>query len=456
MFDKSLYAALDKIGEGIIIFDKNSNIIFMNGRAAEIQNIDRNKVINKSIYEVFPSVTEKSNIVNKVLKLRKPIIDIVEKYKTYNGEGLTIVSSSYPIFTEKKVDSVIKIFNKIHAKSTLIDKAELPKEIFVAKRKIRNKDKSQAVYDFLDIIGKSNVILEVKEKCFKAAKTSSPVLIFGETGTGKELFVQAIHNNSYRMNKPFVAQNCAAIPQGLFESILFGTVKGSFTGAESRKGLFEVADGGTLYLDELNSMSIELQGKLLRTLQEGTIRKVGDSKIKKIDVKVIASVNEEPEKLLESGKLRSDLFFRLNVVNMKLPPLRERKEDIPLLVKFFIDKFNDKFKANIEGIDKEALNYFILRNWYGNVRELEHKIESAFNVKQKGILVLEDFQLESREIKLKNEIIPLKDKMEELEKAYIKEALVISENNISKAAKHLKIPRQTLQYKIKKFHLYIY
>ncbi|KYH34933.1 arginine utilization regulatory protein RocR [Clostridium tepidiprofundi DSM 19306] len=310
-------------------------------------------------------------------------------------------------------------------------------------------------YDFTDIIGKNERILNAKHKALKVANTNSPVLIYGETGTGKELFVQAIHNNSCRRNKPFIAQNCAAIPNELFESVLFGTIKGSFTGAEARKGIFEAADGGTLYLDELNSMPVELQAKFLRTLQEGTIMRVGDSKIKKIDVRIISSVNENPEFLVEKGKLRKDLFYRLNVVRIDLPPLRERKEDIPVLVNYFIDKFNCKFKMNIKGIDKNVLEKFILREWHGNIRELEHDIEAAFNECDGDILHLNDFE-KCKYGEFDNcENKGLKYDIMKFEKQKIKEALVICNNNISETAKYLCIPRQTLQYKIKKYNLFV-
>ena len=315
-----------------------------------------------------------------------------------------------------------------------------------------NENKILAKYTFDDVVGNSKEIEQVKGIAQKAAGTSSPILIYGETGTGKELFVQAIHNYSKRQNKEFIAQNCAAIPEGLLESLLFGSLKGGFTGAESRKGLFEIADGGTLYLDELNSMPLEFQGKLLRTLQEGVIRRVGDTMPRKVDVRIIASINEEPEELLLRGALRKDLFYRLNVVRIDLPPLRERKEDIPLLIGFFIKKFNDEFGACVEGVDEKALEKLILSPWRGNVRQLEHVMEAAFNLRQVGNISVEDLNIEALDISL-NQNVSLVKRLEEAERLYIKEALIINDYNVSKAAKYLDIPRQTLQYKIKKFKI---
>lgn len=314
-----------------------------------------------------------------------------------------------------------------------------------------NNKCSNTKYTFDNIVGKSQPILKVKEIAIKASKTNSPVLVYGETGTGKELFVQAIHNNSDRKNNTFIAQNCAAIPENLLESMFFGTSKGGFTGADNSKGLFEMADGGTLYLDELNSMPLEFQGKLLRVLQDGIITKIGDTTIKKVDVRIIASLNERPEMLVKDKLLRKDLFYRLNVVRIDLPALKERKEDISMLIELFIDKFNVEFNADVIGIDEEAFQGIIKCDWEGNVRQLEHVIESAFNLKQKGILTKEEFKI--YDVKLNDNRKSLKEKLHESECMYIKEALIINKNNISKAAKYLEIPRQTLQYKIKKLKL---
>jgi len=313
------------------------------------------------------------------------------------------------------------------------------------------------MYNFKDIIGESENISRVREIGLRACDTNSPVLVYGETGTGKELIVQAIHQGSKRRNKSFIPQNCAAIPENLLESIFFGVSKGSFTGAESKVGLFELAEGGTLYLDELNSMPIKFQGKLLRVLQDGEIRRVGDTTSRKVDVRIIASLNENPEELVEEGRLRKDLYYRLNVVRINLPLLDERKEDIPLLVNYFIEKMNKKFNSKVDGIEEDALSALILHDYEGNIRELEHIIEGALNSRDNGLINLKDFNLKTNENlgynKKSMELMSLRDKLEYQEKKYIKEAVIISQYNISKAAKLLDIPRQTLQYKMKKYNL---
>lgn len=303
------------------------------------------------------------------------------------------------------------------------------------------------MYCFDDILGISEEIDKVKSIGMMACETSSPVFIYGETGTGKEMMAQAIHCKSGRCKKPFVAQNCSAIPENLLESIFFGVSKGSFTGAAEAEGLFEAAQGGTLYLDELNSMDISFQGKLLRVIQEGELRRLGENKIRKVDVRIIASVSEEPELLLKTNRLRKDLYYRLNVIRIDIPSLDERKEDIPFLVNSFINKHNLKLKANIEGITEEALKAIMKKTYDGNVRELEHLVEGAIILKQTGVIDSSDLNLKE------NLNTSLKCKLEIMEKKYIKEALIICDYNVSKASVFLDIPRQTLQYKIKKYEI---
>jgi arginine utilization regulatory protein len=304
-------------------------------------------------------------------------------------------------------------------------------------------------FTFEDIIGESILMKQLKSYALKAAELSSPVFIYGETGTGKELVVQAIHNSSKRKSKPFIAQNCAAFPDGLLEGILFGTVKGSFTGAEDRPGLFEIANEGTLYLDELNSMPMALQSKLLRVLQDGCIRRVGDVQERKVNVRVIASTNIEPEYCVNNGIIRKDLYFRINVISLKIPELRNRKSDIPVLIKHFILKLNSKMGVSIKGVSNDALEKLAKYNWPGNIRELENVLEGTMNIKGSGIIEECDLPEGIRDTQNKT----LFERLEEYEIKIILEALKLWNNNISKSAKYLGIPRQTLQNKIKKYNL---
>ncbi len=304
------------------------------------------------------------------------------------------------------------------------------------------------MYSFEDIIGNSKEIRNVKELAMKVCNSKSPIFVYGDTGTGKELIVQAIHNSSIRRKKPFIAQNCAAIPDNLLESIFFGVGKGSFTGAIESEGLFDIANGGTLYLDELNSMDIVFQGKFLRVLQEGEFRRIGETNTRKTDIRIIASVNENPDFLVKSNKLRKDLYYRLNVIRINMPELNARKEDIPILVSMFIEKHNKRLGTSVNGIDSYALEVLMKKDYDGNVRELEHIIEGALNYKRHGIIEISDLQLGNI-----TESLSLKDKLVNMEIKYIKEALIINSNNVSKASKFLNIPRQTLQYKITKYNI---
>jgi len=304
------------------------------------------------------------------------------------------------------------------------------------------------LYSFEDIIGNSKEIRNVKELAMKVCNSKSPIFVYGDTGTGKELIVQAIHNSSIRRKKPFIAQNCAAIPDNLLESIFFGVGKGGFTGAIESEGLFDIANGGTLYLDELNSMDIIFQGKFLRVLQEGEFRRIGETNTRKTDIRIIASVNENPDFLVKSNKLRKDLYYRLNVIRINMPELNARKEDIPILVSMFIEKHNKRLGTSVNGIDSYALEVLMKKDYDGNVRELEHIIEGALNYKRHGIIEISDLQLGNI-----IESFSLKDKLVNMEIKYIKEALIIHSNNVSKASKFLNIPRQTLQYKITKYNI---
>ncbi|WP_346897117.1 sigma-54 interaction domain-containing protein [Clostridium sp. UBA7503] len=304
------------------------------------------------------------------------------------------------------------------------------------------------MYNFEDIIGNSKEIRNVKELAMKVCNSKSPIFIYGDTGTGKELIVQAIHNSSIRRKKPFIAQNCAAIPDNLLESIFFGVGKGGFTGAIESEGLFNIANGGTLYLDELNSMDIVFQGKFLRVLQEGEFRRIGETITRKTDIRIIASVNENPDFLVKSNKLRKDLYYRLNVIRINMPELNARKEDIPMLVSMFIKKHNKRLGTSVNGIDSYALEVLMKKDYDGNVRELEHLIEGALNYKRHGVIEISDLQLGNI-----TESLSLKDKLVNMEIKYIKEALIINSKNVSKASKFLNIPRQTLQYKITKYNI---
>jgi transcriptional regulator with PAS, ATPase and Fis domain len=254
-------------------------------------------------------------------------------------------------------------------------------------------------YTFADIVGISHSIRSCLLQAKQVAVTGSTVLVSGETGTGKELFVQSIHNVSQQSGGPFIALNCGAIPSSLVESQLFGYDTGAFTGAQKggQQGLFEQASGGTLFLDEISEMGLELQARLLRVLQERELVRIGGTKVIPVDVRVIASTNRDLWQMVASGQFRQDLYYRLNVVELRVPPLRERIEDIPLLVRHFIGEFHDNFGSFVQDISQEALNSFICYSWPGNVRELRNCIERIMNLTTHEVITIDDIPVIIRE-----------------------------------------------------------
>jgi len=450
---------LENVDAGIHVTDREGKTIYYNKVSAEIDGISETEAYGKHVLELFPSLKEETSTILQVLKTGKPVYKKEQQIYNLYGQRVYLLSNTLPIIIDGEIKGAVDISRNLTAVKKLAERVvDLQQEINSFKGSTRGVE--QARYTFSDIIGEDPKILALKARAQKVARTDSPILVYGETGTGKELLVQAIHNLSPQSKGPFVSQNCAALPATLMESILFGTVKGSFTGAENRPGLVELADGGTLFLDEINSMDVELQTKLLRFLQEGYIRRIGDSQIKRVKVRVIASTNMEPLLAVEKGILRRDLYYRLNVVTLTIPPLRERKGDILLLTEHFIKEFNRKFATTVKGISAEVEKLFLEYDWPGNVRELRGVIEGALNLVEgdwievwhlpdhlmpkalnhggDGAVFLGDF-----------EGLSLNDAVAMVERKMIQKALEKSGQNISKAAKILGIPRQTLQYKIK-------
>jgi len=330
--------------------------------------------------------------------------------------------------------------------------------------KLLRTEVSNKYSGFNGIIGKSDEMIQIFDLIKKIAKYDSPVLIYGASGTGKELFAKAIHYNSPRRNNPFVAINCGAVPEGLLESEFFGYCKGAFTGAQSqKKGLFEQAEGGSLFLDEISEMGLNLQVKLLRVLQENEIRRLGDIKTKKINIRFIASTNKILDKEIEKGTFREDLYYRLNVVEIKIPPLSKRKEDIPLLIEHFIGDCNKRFGKSIEDISEKALDILLNYNWPGNVRELEHVIQRAIVLCEEDVIQAKhiDSKINNDKEALKIEVPDnnfdlkklLNDSKKSIETQLIEKALEVTNNNRTEAAKLLGISHRALMYKINDYEI---
>ncbi|MBN6187650.1 sigma 54-interacting transcriptional regulator [Aneurinibacillus sp. BA2021] len=458
------------INVGIHLVDKEGTTLFFNETMAEIDGLDRRDVIGQNVFDLFPSLTNESSTLIGVLRTGEEIVDKVQTYMNMKGKQITSINSTYPLLKDGEIVGAVELAEDITRIVQLNDQVLDLRQQLYKKTKEKKSTQNDTQYHFSDLIGGSASFQQALTRAKRAARTHSPVLICGPTGTGKELIAQSIHNASIRRDKPFIAQNCAAVPRELMEGLLFGTTKGAFTGAIDRPGIFEQADGGTLFLDEINSLDIMLQAKLLRVLQDGRVRRVGGASEQEINVRILAAMNIRPHEALHHNILRSDLFFRLNVVNIELPPLTDRKDDITLLTNHFIDKFNQTFAMKVHGVSAEVHDAFLSYAWPGNIRELRHTIESAFNMMEENEEIIDmrhlplqfteplpdDSSLEpGRPTPPSSASYPmdLPAYIDQIERQILADALDHYEGNISKTADSLGIKRQALQYKLKKFNL---
>jgi DNA-binding NtrC family response regulator len=344
-----------------------------------------------------------------------------------------IVKPCNPAEISLLVERIIKVKN-------------LQRENLILRKKLNKR------YHYRDIISKNARMREMLDLAAQTANLRSTVLIRGESGTGKELVARAIHFSGDRAAKPFICVSCAALAETLLESELFGYEKGAFTGAaERKKGKFEIAGGGTIFLDEIGDISPKLQADLLRVLQERTFYRLGGSAEVHVDARVIAATNRNLQQAVEDGRFREDLFYRLNVIEIRIPPLRERIEDIPLLVSHFIERLSHELGKEVQGISQGALRILMDYHWPGNVRELENSIERALVTCKSRTLVEEDFGFLSASVEGRPWAVPPNMTLQELERRAIEAAILRSEGNIKEAAAALGIDRSTLYDKIKRF-----
>lgn len=433
---RELEIVLDSVDRGIIAVDDSGSILHYNMKAVELFKLEGKQILN-------------TNIKNLIGEFN--LNCLIEKDRNVKNREFTYKSSDHHfrgIFDAKPISIGDKSFGIVFTFSNISDVLNI----------VNNIATGTIVTCFDSIIGNSSCLEEIKVEAQKAAKSTSTVLIQGESGTGKELFARAVHFHSNRSKGPFIPINCAAIPEQLLESELFGYEDGAFTGARrgGKAGKFELANKGTIFLDEIGDMPIHLQTKLLRVLQEYVIEKIGGKESIPIDVRVIAATNRDLEKKVLEGEFRQDLFYRLNVIPLNIPPLRERKEDIVILVKYLLEKCNKKLLKNIEKIDDCSLEAFMNYDWPGNVRELENTIEYAVNMCSSSVIKYTDLpnRLKNIESSLKStkfeEIISIK----ELEKREIEKALEYfgdTKQAITKAAEVLELSRATLYRKIKEY-----
>ncbi len=333
--------------------------------------------------------------------------------------------------------------------SLLVERALEKQALILQNRDLRSQLADR--FHFKNIIGRSEKMVKIFDLIRHIAPYDSSVLIIGESGTGKELIANAIHYHSPRAAMPFIKVSCASLSEGIIESELFGHEKGAFTGAiASRKGRFELAHQGTLFLDEVEDIPLSTQIKLLRVLQEGEFERVGGNRTLKVNIRIIAASNRDLQEAVRQSTFREDLYYRLNVVNIKLPPLRERKEDIPFLAQFFIEKFNKKYQMNVKGISQKAMSLLMDYSWSGNVRELENTIESSLVIHTPDILDIQHLPQEIREFHQEQEVIPIKigTPLESVERELLIQTLKVTRGNKQKAAKLLGINVRTIHRKL--------
>lgn len=449
---------LDQIGtiirlcedtDGVFICDKRGVVEYC--RSPLNFYFKPGETVGRHILELYPGLDEESSTVMRVLRTGEPIHHHRQELKNCRGQTVILDSTTLPILVDGEVQGVV-------------DSSQF---YTIDHRSVRGGGEGGGLSTLDKIVTGDPAMLALKRRVRDAAQLDSPVLVYGETGTGKELVAESLHSEGPRAGGPFIAQNCAAIPPNLLESIFFGTDKGSYTGAENRKGLFEAADGGTLFLDEINSMDIGLQAKLLKALEEKKVRHVGGHRDIPFDVRIVTAMNESPRTALQEHKLREDLYYRVGVVKLTVPPLRDRPGDVDLLTRHFIEKFNHQMNKGIKGVSGLVEGMFRQYAWPGNIRELQNTIEGAFATAHGDTIVVEDVQdifyasaPEERRTPASpvpaavpmDESFSLSTAMERYEKELILRAVEQS-GSASEAARRLGVSRQNLKYKLQKYGL---
>lgn len=448
---------LNNINEGVIMTDSTGKIIFYNKKLGEYEDLNPGEVIGRRLMDVYQWSMESSEHY-QVLKTGKPIREGNYRNVTKRGKTKQLIASSFPIKNGSVTEAVYSISRDLTPIRDVYNRA-IGLQATSEKRSPGLNNGTRFTLDNLVCLSSKmkNLIYDAQ----KAAVGDAPVLVYGETGTGKEMIVQGMHNAGTRSKEPFVALNCAALPESLLESLLFGTKKGAFTGAENTRGFFEQAGSGTLYLDEINSMPLNFQAKFLRAVQEKCFRKLGDDKELPVKCKIVSSVNMDPIKCVKNGQLRKDLYYRISAISLEVPPLRKRKADILPLVEFFQQKYCEIYGNKNIIIDDDLRQLLNNYDWPGNVRELEHIIESAVSLlNDNEIMTIYNIpQYLRKKLFFNNYMTPqqegqtLNDILAGVEKQVVSHALEKNGMNITQAAKALGISRQNMQYRIEKLGL---
>lgn len=456
----------------VMIVDTNYNIVY-NSRYDKNINHSSGRCTafdmqQRYYFDVFPKLTREESNVVKCMETQEVIANKRQSYCDYLGRHYLTNNVALPLRSKGRLVAVVELVMDIGVNDAgeKLQPADKKFEDFVMKLK-----KEASLITFDTILTVNEQMKSSIEKAKILTEIPGPVLIYGETGTGKELFAQAMITYSRVPREKVIIQNCAAVPENLIEVILFGTEKGAYTGAETKKGLFEEADGGILFLDEINSIPYRVQSKLLRVIQEGTFRPLGAEKDRYVDVKVIGAMNIEPIEAIEKGIFRSDLFYRFSGGLITLLPLRERPEDINLYISYYIDYYNRAYNKQIKGISPKLRGIFLRYSWEGNVRELKNTIESMIISAEEDILtekhlpkyILDILEQKDHEAEVNRllegvtdeaqDTIAYRNIMETVERKLIEEAMERAEGNKTKAGEILGIPRKTLQYRIEKLKL---
>jgi len=439
--NKFLNTIIESISDGLIVLNKKGEITHLNSIAGKILGKEPHEAIGKPIDKLVRTNFSLLNVLNNRKGYLEKEIIVTPLYDKKNSQQY--------LLTEKVVEDSEGEPQGVTA---------LFKEMKKVHRLIGNFIGANPRYNFSSIIGNNVKLMKAVNLAKVASVSSCKILIQGESGTGKEIFAQAIHNNSNRRDKPFIAINCGAIPRDLVESELFGYDEGAFTGAKrgGKPGKFELAESGTLFLDEIESMPLESQPKLLRAIESNQLMRIGGNKIITTDVRVISSTNQDLLLAVKKGNFREDLFYRINTVTVDIPPLRERKDDIPILVKYICDKIGRRINKNNTEINKKVLEVLREYNWPGNIRELENALESALILSKNNKIIIEVipeniklFKSNDLDIKEDREVNSLID----IEKEVIFKVLKEAKGNITKASRALGIDRSTLYRKIKKYKI---
>lgn len=454
-FNGSLHFYLQSIlatdDDAITVINRDREVLLWNKAAEQTYNIPRSQIVGENITVFFK---ESDLMVISVLKSEKPVENVYHRPR----EDKHVFVNASPIYDdrhrligavsiERDITHIVRLNDKLAATSDQLN--ELRQKVYL----------KEPGTPFSTLIGKSAAMKRTIQMAVKSAKTDATVLILGESGTGKELCAQAIHEASSRKNGPFVPVNCGAIPHALFESELFGYERGAFSGAEKqgKAGKIELADGGTLFLDEIGELPLDMQVKLLRVLQENVIYRVGGTSARKINIRFIAATNRNLVKMVQEEKFRPDLFYRLNVIQITMPPLRDRLEDIPELVRFFLNQFASQYQMPTPSFGESAMEYLLQYNWPGNIRELRNVIERAMILSETSEIGKQQLQnlfpydqLPDRTSTMNMET-SLEEEKEALEKSRIEQALQKNRGNKSSTARALGISRVSLYKKMNKY-----